>query len=184
MQAALSSWLDSESSYRLTVEKAKEATDGADYARQQYEKYNTAYLDAKKTLDSINDQNADERNGLVDERDLIKQIMVMIGERIARNIPVLNRIGTDSNPIAAAAGVLNDQEATDKDIAAGGKNSVKNEYGVSDPYAIGAKKAISTTELMHKLEKLQSLSRKVPTDLSLRSLRSRSSSPPPMLPIP
>ena len=79
---------------------------------------------------------------------------------------------------------MNDIEATDKDIAAGGKNSVKNEYGVSDPYASGAKKAISTTELMHKLEKLQSLSRKVPTDLSLRSLRSRSSSPPPMLRIP
>jgi len=34
-------------------------------------------------------------------------------------------------------GILNDIEATDKDIAAGGKNSVKGEYGVSDPYAIG-----------------------------------------------
>ena len=80
-QAALGAWLDSESSYRLTVEKAKEATDGADYARQQFEKYNTAYLDAKKTLDEINKQNAEERSGLMDERDLIKQIMVMIGAR-------------------------------------------------------------------------------------------------------
>jgi len=132
-KAALSSWLDSESSYRLTVEKAKEATDGAEYARQQYEKYNTAYLDAKKTLDAINKQNVEERNGLIDERDLIKEIMVMIG-------------------------VLHDVPATDKSIAAGGKNSDKNEYGVSDPYA--AKKAVSTTELMHKLEKLQALSRK------------------------
>ena len=81
LQAALGAWLDSESSYRLTVEKAKEATDGADYARQQFEKYNTAYLDAKKTYDSILAQNAEERSGLLDERELIKQIMVMIGER-------------------------------------------------------------------------------------------------------
>ena len=78
-QAALGSWLDSESSFRLTVEKAKEATDGADYARQQYEKYSTAYQTAKETLDQILKQNADERNGLLDERDLIKQIMRMIG---------------------------------------------------------------------------------------------------------
>jgi hypothetical protein len=80
-QSALGAWLDSESSYRLTVEKAEEATEGADYARNQYEKYNTAYLDAKKTLDQINKQNAEERSGLMDERDLIKQIMVMIGVR-------------------------------------------------------------------------------------------------------
>ena len=80
LQAALGAWLDSESSYRLTVEKAKEATDGADYARQQFEKYNTAYLDAKKTLDQINKQNAEERNGLLDERQLIKDIMRMIGK--------------------------------------------------------------------------------------------------------
>jgi len=136
-KAALGAWLDSESSYRLTVEKAKEASDGADYSRQQFEKYNTAYLDAKKTLDSILAQNAEERSGLLDERELIKQIMVMIG-------------------------VLNDVEATDKSIAAGGKDSVKNEYGVSDPYATpGARKAINTKELMQKLQKIQSISLKV-----------------------
>jgi len=139
LKAALGSWLDSESSYRLTVEKAKEATEGADYARNQYEKYNTAYLDAKKTLDQINKQTAEERSGLLDERDLIKQIMVMIG-------------------------VLNDQEASAQDIAAGGKNSVKNEFGVSDPYATGSKKAVpavSTAELKQKLQRLQALSGKV-----------------------
>jgi len=136
-KAALGAWLDSESSYRLTVEKAKEASDGADYSRQQFEKYNTAYLDAKKTLDSILAQNAEERSGLLDERELIKQIMVMIG-------------------------VLNDVEATDKSIAAGVKDSVKNEYGVSDPYATpGARKAINTKELMQKLQKIQSISLKV-----------------------
>jgi len=136
LKSSLGAWLDSESSYRLTVEKAKEATEGADYARNQYEKYNTAYLDAKKTLDQINKQNAEERNGLLDERDLIKEIMVMIG-------------------------VMNDVEATDKDIAAGGKNSDKNQYGVSDPYAIGnKKKAVSSAQLQQKLERLQALSSK------------------------
>ncbi len=79
MQAALAAWLDSESNFRLTVEKAKEATEGADYARQQYEKFNTAYKDAKRTLDSILAQNAEERASLLDERELIKEIMRMIG---------------------------------------------------------------------------------------------------------
>jgi hypothetical protein len=78
-QAALAAWLDSESNFRLTVEKAKEATDGAAYAREQYEKYHTAYLSAKSTYDSILAQNAEERNGLLDERELIKEIMRMIG---------------------------------------------------------------------------------------------------------
>jgi hypothetical protein len=67
------------------VEKSKEADEGADYARQQYEKYHTAYLDAKKTLDSILAQNVEERNGLLDERELIKEIMRMIGERNVEN---------------------------------------------------------------------------------------------------
>ena len=84
LQAALGSWLDSESSFRLTVEKAKEATEGSDYARNQYEKFHTAYLDAKRTLDEINKQNAEERNGLLDERDLIKEIMRMIGKMLFR----------------------------------------------------------------------------------------------------
>ena len=79
-QSSLGAWLDSESSFRLTVEKAKEATEGSDYARNQYEKFHTAYLDAKKTLDQINKQNAEERNGLLDERQLIKDIMRMIGK--------------------------------------------------------------------------------------------------------
>jgi hypothetical protein len=64
-------------------------------------------------------------------------------------------------PPAVYPGVLNDVEATDKSIAAGGKDSVKNEYGVSDPYATGARKAINTKELMQKLQKIQSISLKV-----------------------
>jgi hypothetical protein len=81
VQQALASWLDSESTFRLTVEKAQEAKDGAAYAREQYEKYSTAYKSAKSTLDQILKQNAEERNGLLDERELIKEIMRMIGER-------------------------------------------------------------------------------------------------------
>ncbi len=70
--------------------------------------------------------------------------------------PLLNRLDDAGNE-----GVLNDVEATDKSIAAGGKNSVKNEYGVSDPYATGSRKAINTKELMQKLQKIQSISLKV-----------------------
>ena len=55
---------------------------------------------------------------------------------------------------------MNDIEATDKDIAAGGKNSVKNEYGVSDPYAIGAKKAVSTAQLLAKINRIEAISLK------------------------
>jgi hypothetical protein len=136
-QSALAAWLDSESNFRLTVEKAKEATDGADYARQQYEKYHTAYLSAKSVYDSILAQNAEERNGLLDERELIKEIMRMIG-------------------------ILHDVEATDKSIAAGGKNSVKGEFGVSDPYATtpGARKA-TAAELVQKINRIESISLKV-----------------------
>jgi len=133
-KAALAAWLDSESNFRLTVEKAKEATEGADYARQMYEKYNTAYKDAKKTYDSILEQNAEERNGLLDERELIKEIMRMIG-------------------------ILHDVEATEKSIAAGGKNSEKGEFGVSDPYAI--KKAVQTQTLMQKISQIEKISLRV-----------------------
>lgn len=38
---AMSSWLDSESHYRLTVEQAKEADDGAKFASNEYEKWKT-----------------------------------------------------------------------------------------------------------------------------------------------
>ncbi len=61
-------------------------------------------------------------------------------------------------------------DATDKSIAAGGKDSVKNEYGVSDPYATpGARKAVNTKELMQKLQKIQSIALKVCSDFSVFS---------------
>ena len=37
----MSSWLDSESNYRLTVEQVKEAKKGASYASNEYEKWET-----------------------------------------------------------------------------------------------------------------------------------------------
>lgn len=41
-EEALGQWLDAESEYRLQTEKAKEATEGSDYAREQYEKLQEA----------------------------------------------------------------------------------------------------------------------------------------------
>ena len=58
--------------------------------------------------------------------------------------------------------MLNDVEATDKDIAAGGKNSVKDQNGVSDPYAIGAsKRAVSSAQLLQKIERIKTIALKV-----------------------
>ncbi len=62
---------------------------------------------------------------------------------------------------ARRAGILHDVEATDKSIAAGGKNSVKGEFGVSDPYATtpGARKA-TAAELVQKINRIESISLK------------------------
>ncbi len=63
--------------------------------------------------------------------------------------------------ISLCLGILHDVEATDKSIAAGGKNSVKGEFGVSDPYATpGARKA-SAAELVQKIDKIERISLKV-----------------------
>ncbi len=84
-QAALGAWLDSESQYRLTVEKTKEADEGSRYAQQQYEKYHTAYTAARTVSDGIARSNAVELADLLDERDLIKEIMRMIGAARVRS---------------------------------------------------------------------------------------------------
>ena len=94
-QAALGSWLDSESNYRLTVQKVQQAQDGADYASSQYEKYSTALQQAQQTLNTINSQNAAEKKGLLDERALIIEIMQMIGaysHALRRLYPSLRRL--------------------------------------------------------------------------------------------
>ena len=77
---ALQSWLDSESTYRLTVEKSKEATEGATFARNEYEKWSDANKQAKKDLVATLARHAAERQEIADERGLIKVIMRLIGE--------------------------------------------------------------------------------------------------------
>jgi len=128
---AMTSWLDSESTYRLTVEKSKEATEGATFARNEYEKWADANKQAKKDLAATLTRHAAEREALASERQLIKVIMRLIG-------------------------VLHDVKASDKSIAAGGRDSVKDsETGVSDPYAEQMTK--TKAELHAKFAKLQSL---------------------------
>ena len=99
---AAQSWLDSESTYRLTVEKTKEAKEGAGFAQNEYEKWKDANKQAKKDLQITLERHAKERQALADEREIIKMIMRYIG-------------------------VLHDVKASEKSIAAGGVDSVKDE---------------------------------------------------------
>ena len=131
---AMTSWLDSESKYRLTVEQVKEAKEGASFAKDEYEKWKTAYKLAQKDLDDTIARNVEERKNIVDEQEVIKEIMRYLG-------------------------VLHDVQATEKSIAAGGRDSVKDkESGVSDPYA--TQKKASPAQLQAKLKKLQTLALK------------------------
>ena len=101
----------------LTVEQAKEAAKGAEYASNEYEKWKTAYKQAKKDLDATLARHAEERKDLAEEREVIKEIMRYLG-------------------------VLHDVKATEKSIAAGGKDStIDPETGVSEV------KAMSTAKL-------------------------------------
>lgn len=127
-------WLDSESTYRLTVEKAKEAKEGADFAENEYEKWHDAHKQAARDLAVTLARHEEERKALADERELIKQIMRYIG-------------------------VLHDVKATEKSIAAGGRDSVKDsETGVSDPYAI--KLSRTKAELKAKVAELNTVALK------------------------
>jgi hypothetical protein len=128
---AMSSWLDSESKYRLTVEQVKEAREGASFAQDEYEKWKTAHKKAQEDLAATKARHAEERKNLEEERDVIKEIMRYLG-------------------------VLHDVKATEKSIAAGGRDSVKDaESGVSDPYA--TQKAPTPAQLQAKIKKLQNL---------------------------
>jgi len=132
---ALGAWLDSESQYRLTVEQVKDAQKGASFSEDEYEKWKTAYERAKEDLEATLARHDEERKNLLDERELIREIMRYIG-------------------------VLHDVKATEKSIAAGGRDSVKDEEtGVSDPYNI--KKAAATqVKLADKMRALKQLARK------------------------
>jgi hypothetical protein len=49
LQRNVQAWLDSESEYRLDVQKAKDALEGATFARNAYEKWETANQQEKHT---------------------------------------------------------------------------------------------------------------------------------------
>ncbi|EKX44423.1 hypothetical protein GUITHDRAFT_139678 [Guillardia theta CCMP2712] len=139
---ALDSWLSAEANYRLRVEQKKEADEGMKYAQDQYEKYRTADKEAVAHYQHMAEKHAQERQGLDDEEALIREIMRMIG-------------------------VLHDVNATDRSIAAGGRDSIKDsETGVSDPYG----KYLSKTkaQLMAKINQLKQLAKQ--TGLSSTSL--------------
>jgi hypothetical protein len=75
----MQAWLDSQTAYRLALEKAKEAANGATYAAEQVEKLNAALAEAKKRLAEVEAQTEEERNGLLDERRLIQSLMDRVG---------------------------------------------------------------------------------------------------------
>jgi len=75
----MSSWLESESNYRLTVEKMKDAREGGKFAQAEYEKWKTAYKQAKADLEVTLARHEEERKNLFDEREVIKQIMRYLG---------------------------------------------------------------------------------------------------------
>jgi hypothetical protein len=78
-EAALEAWLDGESAYRLEVEKAKEAKEGATFARAQYEKWKATTLDTQDRLDKMNEKYPKEKANIEAERELIKTIMRYLG---------------------------------------------------------------------------------------------------------
>ena len=78
--AAMSAWLTAESNYRLTVEKMQDAREGSSFAEAEYEKWKDAHRKAKADLEATLARHEAERQSLLDERELIKQIMRYIGE--------------------------------------------------------------------------------------------------------
>lgn len=132
---AMEAWMDSESTYRLTVEKAKEATEGASFARSEYEKWSTAWKTATKELELMKKQHGEERTSLALERELIKEIMRLIG-------------------------VLHDVPVSEQSKAAGGVESTKDATtGVSDPYA--STMAQTKAELEAKIKRLDAVNAKL-----------------------
>ena len=94
----MQAWLDSQSTYQLSLQKAKQAADAAAYASQQVEKLNSALSTAQSSLDAVTAQTADEKNGVLDERALIKELMTNVGAAPLREfssqsfIPALSSI--------------------------------------------------------------------------------------------
>jgi len=121
---AMESFLNSEAQYRLRLEQAKEAEDGAKFAEEEYEKWRTAHKAAKKALEDGIAKKAEELEGLKNEEKMIRKIMRYIG-------------------------VLHDVKATERSIAAGGRDSVKDKRtGVSNPYESDQTQPSASTKAM------------------------------------
>jgi hypothetical protein len=124
-------WLDSEAAYRLAMQKAKEAKEGAAFGTAEYEKWAQANKAARKSLAETLAQHGTARTDLLNEKEVIKEIMRLIG-------------------------VLHDVKATDKSIAAGGRDSVTDaDSGASDPYNI--KMTRTRAQLQAKIGQLKLL---------------------------
>ena len=65
---SLQAWLQEESSYRLESEKAKEAEEGASYARVQYEKWKASYQGAKERVEQLEKSYPKELASIAAER--------------------------------------------------------------------------------------------------------------------
>jgi len=59
--------------------QTKEADQGASYASNEYEKYQVANKKAKEDLAATLARHAEERAGLADEREVIKEILRYLG---------------------------------------------------------------------------------------------------------
>lgn len=133
---AMEGWLNAESQFRLRTEQSKEAEDGAKFAEEEYEKWRTAHKAARNDYKAAEVAHAEEMDGLKNEDAMIRKIMRYIG-------------------------VLHDVKASEKSIAAGGRDSVKDESGTSNPYESDAPPAAAmaqtTAELEDKINQLSAL---------------------------
>jgi len=106
---------------------------------QEYEKWRTAHKSAKNDLKAAEEAHATELSDLKNEEAMNRKIMRYIG-------------------------VLHDVKATDKSIAAGGRDSVKNDRGISNPYESDQQPASAMAntkaELEDKINQLSSLMQK------------------------
>jgi len=119
---SMEAYLNAESQYRLRTEQAKEAEDGAKFAEEEYEKWRTAHKAAKEDFKKNEENKEAELKDLEAEEKMIRKIMRYIG-------------------------VLHDIKATEKSIAAGGRDSKKDpNTGVSNPYDT-EQKAVKTAQL-------------------------------------
>jgi hypothetical protein len=68
-----------ESTYRLEVEKQKEAEEGAKFARAEYEKWMATVTSTKARLETMEKSYPKEMQSIADERELLKTILRLLG---------------------------------------------------------------------------------------------------------